>query len=215
MKIAILGANSALGSSLVKKAEEAKISVVNLVSNAINLVGQGRVVIKDYSDLTLKDIADCHYVIDTESFLRIDKYSSDLLPLWHLLEIMRSSRIKLLALGSSSFLYTDKSRSQMVFQSECQLDYVQSLKGRLSVNAYLRLKSCTNVDWSVLCPPLLVEQNGYGCGEIEFSNDILPMGLNGDSSISQNDFVLAVVELLKRGPKSHQCVSVRALRTHI
>ena len=90
MKIAILGANSALGSSLVKKAEEAKISVVNLVSNAINLVGQGRVVIKDYSDLTLKDIADCHYVIDTESFLLIDKYSSDLLPLCHLIEIMRS-----------------------------------------------------------------------------------------------------------------------------
>ena len=211
MKIAVLGANTALGASIVRKAEEAGIVVVNLVDNALNLQGEGRVVIKDFQDLLLKDFADCHYVIDTESFIRIDKYSSDLLPLWHLLELMRASPIKLLALGSSAFLYTDKSRKHLVYENDCLSQGVNH-KSLLGVNAYQRLKSCINVQWSVLCPPLLIEQNVYSTGVLEFSDDILPMGLDGDSSISQGDFASATIELLKRGVKAHHCVSVRSLR---
>ena len=195
MKIAVVGANTALGSSIVRKAEESGIGVVSLVTSAINLAGQGRVVIKNFQDLLISDFNDCHCIVDTESFLRIDKYSSDLLPIWHLLELLKGSSIKLLTLGSSSFLYTDKSRRNLVYESECLCSESEAISPLLCVNAYNRLKSCDNVNWSVLCPPLLIDKAGYGCGNIEFSNDILPMGVDGDSSISQSDFSLATIEL--------------------
>ncbi len=212
MKIAVLGANSSFGSKLVLKAEEAKISVVNLVSDASNLVGSGPVIIKDFHDLTFNDVKDCHYVVDTLSFLKISQFSSDLLPLWHLLEILKGSNIKLLALGSSSFLYTDKSRTRLVYESECMCDDAPQVSPRLCVNAYNRLKHCSNVSWSVLCPPLLLDSKSYCNSALEFGNDILPMGLDGDSCISESDFVKAVVETLLRNPQAHSCISVRALR---
>ncbi len=213
MKIAVVGANTELGGKLVLKAEKEGINVVNLVSSFDNVKGNGQIVIKDYEDITRDDIADCHYVVDVLSFFNISKFSSELLPLWHLLEILKDSDIRLLELGSSAFLYTDSTRSKLVVDTDSYiLDETQNKIDRLCVNAYKRLSLCRNVSWSVLCPPLMLDEFAFGSGEYEFSNDVLPVGLNGDSYISENDFLSACVELLKRIPEKHRCISVKALK---
>lgn len=211
MKIAVIGANSPIGRKVVLKAEENGISTVLCVRSFTDIIGNGPIVIKPYNELSLNDLKDCHYVIDTQSFFSIHKYSSDDLPMWHLLEILKDTNIRLLEFGSSAFLYSGDDRRKMVIENEdVILDDHQNKVDRLCVNAYRRLCECRNVKWSVLCPPLMLDMHAYGSGKIEFSNDVLPVGLTGDSYISVTDFVSASVELLKLGPKEHRCTSVRA-----
>ncbi|NLK84961.1 MAG: hypothetical protein GX278_03230 [Aeromonadales bacterium] len=213
MKIAVIGADTNLGKKLVLDAEANGISVVACTEKFTSLVGNGKLVIKTYDSLTLDDFANCHYVIDAISFMHIRKYSTELLPVWHLLELLKNSSLKLLELGSCAFLYTDKSKNTYVANTDAYaLDDEQNTKDRLCINAYERLCHCTDVQWSVLCPPLLLDPHAYGTGEIEFSEDILCVGLEGDSFISEVDFAKATIELLKRIPKVHSCMCVRSLK---
>lgn len=212
MRIGVIGANTETGKKIVLKAEREGIKVTSIVSSFSDTVGNGKIVIKDFDDICYDDIGDCHYLVDAVSFFDIDKFSSDDLPMWHLLEILKDADNCLLELGSSSFLYTDSSKSSFVLSEDSTiLDDKQNKIDRLCVNAYKRLSLCRNVKWSVLCPPLLLDMYTYGSGEYEFSGDVLPVGLNGDSFISLNDYVSACVELLKIKPNIHKCTSVRAI----
>lgn len=214
MKIAVLGANSSIGSKIVLKAEEQGISSVCIVDSFYNVPGNGKVLIKNCQDLSFEDIKDCHYVIDPQSFFYISRYSSDDLPLWHLLEILKNTDTKLLALGSCTFLYSDKTRQNYVGSGDSEILRDDELKHeKLCINAYRRLSLCKNVKWSVLCPPLLLDKEGYATGRFEFYDDVLPVGIDGDSFISESDFSSSVVELLKMIPKLHTCTSVRALKS--
>lgn len=213
MKIAVLGANNSIGSKIVLKAEEQGIASVCVVDSFSIVPGNGKVLIKPCLELTKDDVKDCHYVIDTISFLSISKFSSDDLPLWHLLEILKDSEVKLLELGSCTFLYSDSTRQRYVGSGDNEiLDDSELKHERLCINAYKRLSLCRNVKWSVLCPPLLLDKEGYASGKFEFHDDVLPVGLEGDSFISEADFSSSVIELLKRIPKFHTCTSVRGLR---
>lgn len=213
MRIAVLGANTTTGQKIVKEAEKAGIKVTSLVSSFNDVVGNGKLIVKPFEELKFTDVEDCNYIVDAVSFFCISKYSSELLPVWHMLELLKNSKIKLLELGSAAFLYTDSKKSKFVFdQDSIVIDDNQSKIDRLCVNAFVRLSACTNVEWSCLCPPLLLDEYIYGNGKFEFSDNILPVGIKGDSSISLNDYVLACIDLLKISPKKHQCISVRSLR---
>ncbi|MGN0894552.1 MAG: hypothetical protein ACI4ND_06095, partial [Succinivibrio sp.] len=110
--------------------------------------------------------------------------------------------------------YTDKNKNRYVCNEDSDL-YLDELERRSSVlclNAYKRLKLCTNVKWSVLCHPLFLDPISYGSGKFTFSDEVLPVGLNGESSISENDFTSSVIELLKIIPKEHRCTSVSEQR---
>lgn len=213
MRIAVIGANSSCGKEIVLKAESQGIKVTSIVNSFSDVVGNGKLIVKDYDEVVFDDVKDCHYVVDALSFLEITRFSSDVLPVWHFLEILKNSPVKLLELGSAAFLFTDKTRQKLVVESDSViLDDRQNKVDRLCVNAFKRLSSCSNVDWSVLCPPLLLDEFSYGSGEYEFSDNILPVGINGDSFIALNDYISACIELLKLKPKTHSCVSVRGIR---
>lgn len=214
MKIAVVGANSTLGRRIVIKAEEIGINVVGMVRSADNLVGNGALVLKDYNELEAEDFEGCHVVLDTVSFPHIERYSSELLPVWRLLEIFKNTPQPLLLIGSCAFLYSDESREKIVLDDSCLCCENSQDKNRLRlcVNAYKRLKEVQDVAWSVLCPPLILDQKGYGQGKFEFGNDVVPMGIDGISSITLTDFTSAVIELLLRGFKPHALQSVRATK---
>ncbi|MGN1280461.1 MAG: hypothetical protein ACI4UM_00960 [Succinivibrio sp.] len=214
MKIAVINADGKFGSSIVKKAEEQKIGSVSIVDSFTAVSGNGRLVIKKVNELTLNDIADCHYIIDPVSFIEISRFSSDDLPVWHLLEILKDTSVRLLTLAPSSILFTDRNRTRYVGNedSDLYLDEKERRASRLCLNAYRRLSLCTNVRWSVLCHPLFLDPLSYGSGKFAFFDEVLPVGLKGESTISENDFTSSVIELLKMIPKEHSCTSVRELR---
>lgn len=209
MQIAVIGADSKIGQMIVNNAEALKIRTVSVVSSYISLKGDGKLIVKDYQDLNLNDFAGCHIIVDAVSFLDITRYSSDLLPLWTELEILKNTDISLLCLGSSAFLYTDKSKKRFVFdENDVVINDEQQKVDRLCVNAYKRLSSCSNVKWSIFSPPLLLDEYSIGSGKYVISDSVLPINVNGSSRISVDDFVKATIDILKQGIKSHDVMSV-------
>lgn len=209
MKIAVLGAARVPGLGLVEAAEARGIHVLSAVEDPSYLPGDGPIVIKPYAELELADIADCHVVVDAVSFPHITQYSSDLLPLWHLLEILRGKNVPLLAVGSAACLYTGEDRMEGMLESSCLCNDAHDASFRLSSEACKRLRAETQVPWTLLCPPLIFDPDGYKSGRIEFFADVLPMGVDGSSYISGPDLALAAVELLMRGLKPQEIVGVR------
>ncbi|MBQ9273860.1 MAG: hypothetical protein IJ228_03530 [Succinivibrio sp.] len=209
MRIAVLGANAPLGGLIVEQAEAVGIGVLSVVENAASLTGDGPLLIKSYQDLSAEDLQDLHYVVDATSFPQVKRYSSELLPLWHLCELLKDQALPLLVIGSCSCLYTDKSRSTYVLDSQLLCHDDKSVYLRLCLNAFKRLKENRDVNWTMLCPPLLLDLQGPGGKELEFTEEVLPMGLDGGSCISVRDFAKAAVETLLRGLKSRQVLAVR------
>jgi putative NADH-flavin reductase len=213
MKIAVLGANTEIGKKVVAKAEDAGIRVLSIISQFEQLKGSGQLMIKKVEELTFNDLKDCHYVVDPLSFLRISAFSSEMLPVWHMLEILNNSDVRLLLLGSVAILYTNSSRQMRVYEDGSNIiDEKQNKIDLLCVNAYKRLSIFKEVKWSLLCPPLLLDEVSYGNGHFEFGNDVLPVGLEGDSFISTNDFAASCVELLKMKPQPFTTYSVRSIK---
>lgn len=209
MQIAVIGADTKIGQMIVNSAEALKIRTVSVVSSYISLKGDGKLVVKDYQDLKLSDFDGCHVIVDAVSFLDITRYSTDLLPLWTELEILKNTDISLLCLGSSAFLYTDKSKKRFVFdESDVVINDEQQKVDRLCVNAYKRLSTCSNVKWGIFSPPLFLDDHSIGSGNYMLSDSVLPVNVNGTSRISVNDFVKATIDILKQGIKNHDVMSV-------
>ena len=114
MKIAVLGADTELGRRIVNAAEAAGIQVVSVVEHFTSSIGNGPLIIKEVRELSINDLSKCHAVIDTLSFPRIEAYGTENLPFWHVRNLIKNSPIKLIAVGSSAFLYTDKKRDTFV-----------------------------------------------------------------------------------------------------
>lgn len=209
MKIAVIGAAYVPGLSLVEAAEDHGIQVTSVVEDPSFLPGEGPVIIKPFSELTAEDFQGYHAVVDAVSFPHILEYSSDFLPLWHLVEILQGSEIKLFGIGSAACLYTGEDHRQGLLESSCLCNDSHDSSFRLCELAYKRLKQVRDVRWTLLCPPLIFDPDGYKSGRIEFCSEILPMGVDGSSYISGPDLALAAVELLLRGLKPYETVSVR------
>ena len=80
MRIAVIGANSSCGKKIVLKAESQGIKVTSIVNSFSDVVGNGKLIVKDYDEVVFDDVKDCHYVVDALSFLEITRFSSDVLP---------------------------------------------------------------------------------------------------------------------------------------
>ena len=212
MKVAVIGASTEWGSIIVKSLECRGISTVVCVDELTHLPGEGRVVIKPYADLVADDIRDVYAVVDALSFKALDTSGFESLPLWHVLKLIRGQNIKCLALGSVACLYEDDRRLSYIADDETLCFDEHGASGKLCKKALLRLKQLQDIDWTLLCPPLICEDATHRSGHYEFSNDVLPIGMDGSSVISQYDFCDAAAEIIKQGLPARQVISVRQIR---
>ena len=60
MRIAVIGANTSCGNKIVLKAESQGIKVTSIVNSFSDVVGNGKLIVKDYDDITFEDRKDCH-----------------------------------------------------------------------------------------------------------------------------------------------------------
>ncbi len=211
MRIAVVGAAGEPGMRIVAEAEKKGISVTSVVSDPSVMPGSGPVIIKDFRDLEKADLEGMHAVVDAESFPRIGRYSSDDLPLWRIGALAGESGTGVLVVGSTSSLYSDLSRTAMVTDDCCMTQGGHEQALRLCATASRRLRSERSFNWTLLCPPLILDPDAPATGRFTFGDDVLPMGVDGSSRISGADFARACVELLLRGLRSFSTVSVRAL----
>lgn len=208
MKIAVVGANLALGSSIVLEAEKNKIEVTSIVESPINVVGNGPIKIVDtYSDLSKIDFNNYHVVIDTVSFPNIKDYKNS--PVLSLLETLKGSTCKYLGIGSVTILLTGEHDNTKVGEnSDLYLERRDSTTIQECLKLYDEIKKLNVNNWAFLCPPLKFEEKGYSHNNFFFTYDYLALNLDGSSRICKADFAKAMIELLKLGFKIGHSICV-------
>lgn len=211
MKVAIIGADRQDGSVIVRSCECRGIQTVSVIEELAPVPGEGRVLIKSLKDLRAEDFEDVSTVIDPVSFAEDCALRPSRIPLLYLLELLRGTGRRLLILGSVGCLYADALRNKRVFEE----NFLEGAQGsspaqRLHARLFKKLQSERDVMWTLLCPPLIREDAEHKTGHYEFSDDVLPMGADGSSVISNYDLADATAELLKRGLKPFSVVSVRS-----
>ncbi|MGN0908706.1 MAG: hypothetical protein ACI4NA_03725 [Succinivibrio sp.] len=209
MRIAVIGAAGEPGSRIVAEAEKKGIAVTSVVADPSVMPGNGPVIIKDFRDLQKEDLEGLHAVVDAESFPRIARYSSDDLPLWRIGSLIAGTSVSVLAVGLTSCLYADSSRTSMATEGCCMVEDGNEQVLRLCATASRRLRSERSFKWTMLCPPLILDRSAPASGSITFGDDVLPIGIDGSSRISGADFARACVEMLLRGLVPYQVASAR------
>ncbi len=212
MKVAVIGASTEWGSIIVKALECRGISTVLCVEELTHLPGEGRVVIKPYAELKLDDIHDVHAIVDAVSFKLLGSRDFESLPLWHVLNEIKGAQIKCLVLGAVDCLYEDDRRLCYIADDQKLCFEEHGALGALCKKALLKLKDFADVAWTLLCPPLICEDATHRSGHYEFSNDVLPIGMDGSSVINQYDFCDAAAEIIKQGLPIRQVISVRQIK---
>ncbi|MCR5084384.1 MAG: hypothetical protein K6A65_02645 [Succinivibrionaceae bacterium] len=215
MRITLLGAATDLGRRILTEAERAGIVVTCLLPSLEGQVGgSGPLLIKDYAEITAADLASQYAVVDALSFTLIESFRLRDLPWWRVLEAVRGSRTALLGIAPTALLGCGGGAHGLVYQSERACLDGDERRLALCVRAWRRFRDSgdyRDCNWSLLCPPLNLMKKGISSGRFEFTEDVLPMGLDGSSQITMGDFARATVECLKLGIRAHHAVGVRAL----
>lgn len=206
MKIAVVGASSTLGQKIVLEAEKQGISVISVTDTPTNMVGNGIVLIKSFDALRSEDLEKCYAVIDLLSFADPQSYADSVLPFEYLQKII-TDRTRLIAQGQCIFLYVDRQRQVRVYDTQREeIGKDRSLEA--IYHSFLSVDFRRHPNWNILCPPLILDETGYSEDDFRINGDILPVGINGSSYISMQDYALGFVELLKRDDLKNCCCSV-------
>ena len=199
MKIAVVGANSPLGKSLVLDAEKEGIQVTSIVSSPQDLVGNGPIIIKECFELTPSELQKFYAVVDAISFAQITKKVFETLPVFSLAPLLKGLPCRYVAFGSCYLLFSDSKRTQRLGESSSMFFIKGDLRASKVLELYHKIQTFKDFKYTLLCPPLTVKEESYPTGKFEFGDDLLPLSLDGSSSITLGDLSLAMVELLKRG----------------
>ena len=211
MKAAVLGANSALGRRIVLHAEQCGIAVTSIVSTPADLVGNGPIIIKEPEELESTELERFHVLIDALSFPQFVRFTLGQTPLEVLHDKLEQTACFYVGIGDCSILFADSSRQVLIADSPLVHGLSGTSDPQRCKELLQKLQQWAQFNWTLLCPPLVLDEHSYGKGRFELSSDVLPVGLDGSSRIALSDFIEALIELLKvRGSKC-RCISCRGL----
>lgn len=198
MKIAVLGANTALGKMVVTDAEREGIQVTSIVSTPVDLVGSGPVMVKESYELSLDELNRFYAVIDAVSFPLIAEHVFVDLPIFHLAASLKNSSCRYLGFGSCYILFTDHKKQETVMDCEGMF-YEKGQNRAYKIRELMdKISGFQDFNYTLLCPPLNIREDAYPTGRFKFFSNILPMSDLGESTITLGDLSLAMIELLKR-----------------
>lgn len=209
MKIAVLGADSSLGSRIVLAAEKVGITVTSIVSSFDKPVGSGPIIVRECNELQKDELKNFFAIIDPISFPEIEQTPFPQLPVFALAPLLRDIPCNYIGIGSTYILFADRSRTRRVMDCDGMFYVKGTLRAGKVRELYEKIESLENFKYTLLCPPLTVKEDAYPTGRFELCDDVLPVSTAGESSITLGDLVLAMVELLKQGNFPRSLVAVR------
>ncbi len=210
MKAAVLGADSALGKKLVLDAEALGIQVTIIVSNPSDLVGTGPIIIKEYDELEQNDLKNFAVFIDAISFPYLQRFKDDP-PILRLSSLV-SSDCRYLAVGACSLLYEDSRRLRRLGQNpDVYFDFYDKEQAALELELFEKIHKLEHFNYTLLCPPLLVDYEGKRSLGVQLSDDVLPLSAFGSCKATLGDLSAGMMEILKLGGPGRKIVGMRAL----
>ncbi|WP_460056796.1 NAD(P)-dependent oxidoreductase [Pseudolactococcus yaeyamensis] len=205
MKIAVIGATGQAGSLITEKLVAMGADVTALVRNASRLTVDIPVIEKDIFTLTQADLAPFDIVI--EAFRAPDgQESQHLQAMQHLISLLSGSQTHLIAVGGTSSLYIDATRTQR------QIDLVDVTApfypvAKAMSDAALELKA-SDLNYTYVSPAAYFDPAGPETGAYSLATDIFTANASGESYISMADFASAVRDIVLNGRRQREHISI-------
>lgn len=189
-------------------AEALGIQVTIIVSSPADLVGTGPIIIKEYDELEQNDLKNFSVFIDAVSFPYLQRFKDDP-PILRLAPLVRED-CRYLAFGACSLLYEDSRRLRRLGQKpEVYFDSYDKERAALELELFEKIHSLENFNYTLLCPPLLVDLEGRRCAQVQLSDDVLPLSETGSCTATLGELSSGMMEILKLGGRGRKIVGMR------
>ncbi|MEF7612210.1 NAD(P)H-binding protein [Enterococcus casseliflavus] len=203
MEIGIIGATGKLGTILTEKLIQRGEKPVGIIRNRAKLNVNIPFIEKDIFDLTTQDIDGFDIVINTFNAPLNDPdqfiSSTD-----HLIDILKGTDTYLLFAGGAGVLLVDDT-TMLVDTPEIPTEFKPIAEAE--VEAFKHLRNETNINWTYMAPPALMDYEAPFTGEYKFSGNRLGVNEEGNSFISYKDYAEAFITKVY-APEKHRVVGV-------
>ena len=205
MKVAVIGATGQAGSLITQKLVAAGADVTALVRNASRLKVDVPVIEKDIFALTQADLAPFDVII--EAFRAPEGQEiQHLQAMRHLMSLLEGSPTRLIAVGGTSSLYIDATRTKR------QIDLVDVTAPFYPVAKYmsdaaLELKA-SDLNYTYFSPAAYFDPAGPETGAYSLGTDIFTLNRSGKSYISMADFASAMRDIVLNGTHQREHISI-------
>lgn len=213
MKIAVIGSNGNLGSRVTKQALDRGHDVKAIIYDGENVDDRAEMLNRSLFDLTSEDINDCDVVISAFGGGFKTDPSVNKQAFLKYIELMESTRLKLIAIGGAGSLYTDSKCLMYEFEKP---EYNPILR-EISKNIKLgidELKLTKGLDWTVVCPSRLFDPDGpftknYRVGE----DEVVIFNDENNSYVTYDDLAYAMLDIAESGKYKEQKITITTIIT--
>ena len=205
MKIAVIGATGQAGSLITEKLVAAGADVTALVRNASRLKVDVPVIEKDIFALTQADLAPFDVVI--EAFRAPEGHEiQHLQAMQHLMALLEDSQTRLIAVGGTSSLYSDETRTKRLIDL---VDVTASFYpvAKYMSDAALELKA-SDLNYTYFSPAAYFDPAGLETRAYSLATDIFTVNASGESYISMADFESAMRDIVLNGTHQREHISI-------
>ncbi|KRK81200.1 NAD(P)-dependent oxidoreductase [Companilactobacillus nodensis] len=205
MKIAIIGANGKEGSLIAKEAENRGIEVTSIVRSAEKSVTD-KYLVRDVYDITADDLKGFDAVVDALGFFG-DSVKEYVPSTKHLIDILKGSNTRLLAVGGAGSLYLNAEHTEQLFQSAGFPAAVKPLSEEMG--KALDLLKNSDINWTYISPAADFDHDAERTGKYVLAGEELTSDNKGQSKISYADYAIAMVDEIENNKYKNERISVR------
>lgn len=206
MKIAIIGATGRVGSRVATEALNRNHEVTAIVRSASKIITPSIAIVeKDIMELTEEDLEIYDVVVDAFgtpekfSYLHVETAK-------HLISLLRNKeKPRLIIVGGAGSLWVDDTGTELCAVPEFPEAYKITATAMRDELVFLR--SVSNVNWTFLSPSAEFAP-GERTGHYRIGNDRLLVDQAGNSSISMEDYAIALVDEIEKPEHSKQRFTV-------
>ena len=205
MKNAVIAATAQAGSLITEKLVAAGADVTALVRNASRLKVDVPVIEKDIFALTQADLAPFDVVI--EAFRAPEGHEiQHLQAMQHLMALLEDSQTRLIAVGGTSSLYSDETRTKRLIDL---VDVTASFYpvAKYMSDAALELKA-SDLNYTYFSPAAYFDPAGLETRAYSLATDIFTVNASGESYISMADFASAMRDIVLNGTHQREHISI-------
>ena len=212
MKFGVIGAGGRLGGKIAANALDRGIDVTAIVRKSPCRDGRAAVMQKDLFDLTAEDAVQFDVLLSAFGSGFTADPSVNRQAVEHLAAITRGTGVHLILIGGAGCLYADESRERFVYEMPSHPAFLKAISRNLAL-AFEGLCLDPSVNWTFVCPSLLLDPDGPFTGDYLTRCDRhILYNEDGHSYVSYDDLAGAMVDFGEKGLFQHQLVTVASRR---
>ena len=208
MKFGVIGAGGRLGGKLVTTALDRGIDVTAMINRTPCRDSRAAVLQKSLFDLTKEDVAGFDVLLSAfgSGFTADPVVNRQAIE--HLAEITQETGVHLIMIGGAGCLYNDETEENFVYESAGHPAFLKGISHNLELG-FEELCQTTGVDWTFVCPSLLLDQDGPRTGDyLTRSDRHVLFNEDGHSYVSYDDLAIAMVDFGQKSQFKRQLVTV-------